>query len=324
LEVELTEYLLDDVAAELGISEPSLVEKDFHVTQILAVLSKFQSEEFELIFAGGTCLSKTVQSLGRMSEDIDFKLIPLNKDYNPTPSRLRAKLREAKHQISDLISQGGYIGEVINAENGNRHVEWEIKYNPILIPVDALRPLIQVETTYCEHFEHHAKQSFGSMVAGVMNYELEVASFTCVDATHTVAEKMLSLLRRIAGVTRDIPWQDDRLVRHVYDIHTLSSNDLIIRSQFITILESVMQWDANRFESKNPEFKQDPIGECRIALKALETEGLYSQNYEDFLGPLVYTEEAETDFKVALSSVSELFNYFVNNQTKIKAIVPVS
>ena len=314
--IDLNEDLLDDIANELGISEPSLVEKDFHVTQILAALSKFQSDDFKLIFAGGTCLSKTVNALGRMSEDIDFKLIPLDKNTDLSQGQLRTKLSKVKKHISKLISNGDYKGNIVVAENGNRHIEWEINYLPLLNPVDALRPIIQVETTYCQYFENHQIKRFGSMVAESMQYQLEVDSFSCVDATHTVAEKLLSLLRRIAGIARGLKWQDDRLVRHVYDIHILSHGDFINRTQFVTILEGVMKWDADRFKLQNPEFANNPIAECEIALDALKADDVYAKNYTDFLGPLVYAQDAETDFNVALSSVYDLFNYFINHQTK--------
>ncbi len=314
--IELTEDLLVDVATELGISEPSLVEKDFHVTQILAVLSKLQSDDFKLIFAGGTCLSKTVSTLGRMSEDIDFKLIPIDKGSGLSQGQLRSKLSKVKKQISKLIGGSGYTAKIIKEENGNRHVEWEIEYLPMLNPAQALRPIIQVETTYCEYFENHQEHSFGSMMANVLPLALEVDSFICVEATYTTAEKLVSLLRRIAGMARELPWHDDRLVRHVYDIHVLNIGGLINRTELVSILEGVISWDAERFKNQHLEFLQDPIAECSIALDALNTNIKFSQNYTEFLGPLVYDQAAETDFKIALSSVTDLFDYFICNQTK--------
>jgi hypothetical protein len=56
--MEVTRELIEDVAAELGINEPSLVEKDFQVVQALSLLPDYHSPSFELVFAGGTCLSK--------------------------------------------------------------------------------------------------------------------------------------------------------------------------------------------------------------------------------------------------------------------------
>ena len=73
--LELTRELVEDVAAVLGINEPSLVEKDFHVVQALSLLAAHHSLNFELVFAGGTCLSKTLFSLQRMSEDVDLKVL---------------------------------------------------------------------------------------------------------------------------------------------------------------------------------------------------------------------------------------------------------
>ncbi len=58
----------------LAIAEYAL-EKDFIVTEVLKALLTVKDENFDLVFCGGTCLSKAYGLLDRISEDIDIKVI---------------------------------------------------------------------------------------------------------------------------------------------------------------------------------------------------------------------------------------------------------
>ena len=55
----------------------SILEKDALVTEVIHTLTKAfeQVPDYELVFCGGTALSKGYQVLDRMSEDVDFKII---------------------------------------------------------------------------------------------------------------------------------------------------------------------------------------------------------------------------------------------------------
>jgi len=313
--VELTEDLLLDVGDAIGIAEHSLVEKDFHVTQILAGLSNFQSDFFFLIFAGGTCLSKTVAELERMSEDIDLKLVPTEAGLKLSGNARRSALRGVKIGISAIIESCGYQYKIIKQENNNQHIEWEVYCENITTQTDALRPNIQVETTYCEQFDEYIDFQFGSLVAYITGSELEVESMPCVSATYTAAEKLVAILRRTAGINRGLPWDDDRLIRHVYDIHVLVVHEVIDYEAIIEIIEGVIEWDGSRFSNKHPEFQDDPLAECDSSLIALSDNPIHAENYANFLNPLVYSTTAEQDFQVALSSVSNLYQYFCKHQT---------
>ncbi|AFY92439.1 nucleotidyl transferase AbiEii/AbiGii toxin family protein [Chamaesiphon minutus] len=61
-----------DVLARKTRADPSFFEKDWYTTQLLDILSKIQDPRFQLVFSGGTSLSKAYQLIKRFSEDIDF------------------------------------------------------------------------------------------------------------------------------------------------------------------------------------------------------------------------------------------------------------
>jgi predicted nucleotidyltransferase component of viral defense system len=70
-----TKTVFAEVAQKIGILHPSLVEKDFFTVKALSICATVKSELFLLVFAGGTCLSKTYKMVERMSEDVDIKII---------------------------------------------------------------------------------------------------------------------------------------------------------------------------------------------------------------------------------------------------------
>ena len=60
-----------------GLSEetnfhPSFFEKDWYTTQVLNALAKVKDPNFQLVFGGGTSLSKAHRLIQRFSEDIDY------------------------------------------------------------------------------------------------------------------------------------------------------------------------------------------------------------------------------------------------------------
>ena len=53
VEYMLDESLVREAAAKLNLS-PKVVEKDYHVTKVLHLLSNIKNEHYDLIFQGGT------------------------------------------------------------------------------------------------------------------------------------------------------------------------------------------------------------------------------------------------------------------------------
>ena len=76
---ELFEQIIIKISEEKGIN-PSIIEKDYYVTIILRELSKRLPN---LVFKGGTSLSKCYDLIKRFSEDIDITV----KEEKPTESQ---------------------------------------------------------------------------------------------------------------------------------------------------------------------------------------------------------------------------------------------
>jgi predicted nucleotidyltransferase component of viral defense system len=309
--MEITREVIEDVAADLGINDPSLVEKDFYVVQALSLLNNYESDYFELIFAGGTCLSKIFPSLQRMSEDVDIKVLLTDQGSELGRSALRSKLRSFKEDIKNIFENNGYVVEQIKARNENHLIELELKYVRIFDVIDALRPNIKLELTVCDYACSYDQREISSLINVVMKTTPEIDAFACIDVIHTAAEKFVSLLRRTAALLRGIDqWSDDALIRHLYDLHIINT-ETQLGSEFIELVNITIAGDGQQFANKHKEFLDTPYEEIESALHALNNDTKYRLHYEKFLGPLVYSQSKPT-FDDGLNTLNHLASIVLN------------
>jgi hypothetical protein len=64
-----------EVQKHFGLPNPALVEKDWYVVKAIAAIAAIDTSPFQLVFNGGTALGRAYRLIGRMSEDIDLKII---------------------------------------------------------------------------------------------------------------------------------------------------------------------------------------------------------------------------------------------------------
>ena len=67
---------LREVQAYFRLPGLGLVEKDLHVVRAIAALAAIDAAPFALVFGGGTALARAHRIIRRMSEDVDFKIVP--------------------------------------------------------------------------------------------------------------------------------------------------------------------------------------------------------------------------------------------------------
>lgn len=79
---------------------PELIEKDYYCSLILNYL--FQDDDTNLVFKGGTCLSKVYSNFYRMSEDLDF-VIPVKPNISKNVRRQLVK--PTKQKLVNLINE---------------------------------------------------------------------------------------------------------------------------------------------------------------------------------------------------------------------------
>ena len=64
---------IQDIAIEMVV-DPSFIEKDFYAVHVLFKIAEIQIPNVEIVFTGGTSLSKAYGLIQRFSEDLDFRI----------------------------------------------------------------------------------------------------------------------------------------------------------------------------------------------------------------------------------------------------------
>ena len=108
---------------------PNLIEKDYYCSLILNIL--FQDDETNLVFKGGTCLSKVYANFYRMSEDLDF-IIPIEPQVS---KNVRKQLIiPVKECLSNLINEYDCfrIDTELTGYNVSKQYIGVISYNSVI------------------------------------------------------------------------------------------------------------------------------------------------------------------------------------------------
>jgi predicted nucleotidyltransferase component of viral defense system len=99
-----------EIQQHFGLPSPALVEKDWHVVKALAAIAAADTKPFRLVFGGGTALSRAHDLIRRMSEDIDLRIVGVEK---PT----RGQLRKLRGTITRALLDAGFAFDPENPEH---------------------------------------------------------------------------------------------------------------------------------------------------------------------------------------------------------------
>jgi hypothetical protein len=255
-----TQRELREVQEHFRLPSIGLVEKDLYVVTATAALAAIDAAPFTLVFGGGTALARAHKIIRRMSEDVDFKIVPLPA-APVSRSGIRRALGKLGDQVTAALHAAGFAFDpkdeaCTRSQNENRYTIWQLPYAadsgrepaPDLIRGEGLRPTIQIEMTYAPLRQTPVTLPVSSFIAEAHGRAPEVAGIPCVSVTETAAEKLVALTRRIAmelaGLSRD---PDPTLVRHIYDLHLMQGH--IDPVQVATLARDIAGADAQEFHN---------------------------------------------------------------------------
>lgn len=257
--------LFEQTAAQRGF-HPAIAEKDFWVCWVLMKL--FDSKELsrQIVFKGGTSLSKVHRLVDRFSEDIDLVLnwevlgfgkegrdpweeLPsttqldrFNRDFNERAGKyIRAIL---VHQVQGLLASCGEVRAEVSPEDSQ---VISIRY-PAAFSLAALRPEVKLE--------------IGPLASWVPSGEYPICSFAAeefpnvfkqthcnviaITAERTFWEKATILHQQAHRQTVMPPGYS----RHYYDLHQLSHSPVAERAlKDLTLLEDVVNFKQRFYRS---------------------------------------------------------------------------
>lgn len=301
--------ILDIRNESLSSLPPGIFEKDLLLTQALRHLASTDSDGVGLVFCGGTCLSKAHRLIDRMSEDVDFKLVVPEGLSRTARSK---RLSQFKKRVVQVFEDAGFHvppGQVV-ARDENSYVGMNLLYESRFPPVASLRPEIKVEFNARPPVLPTAPLPIRSMLAELIADHEADFQIECISVDETLAEKVLSFLRRTAEVRagRNRAQYDDRLVRHLYDVRAIvAHHERLTHLPPVAHFAELVAGDAIQFRHQYPEFEHDPVGQMRGVLQALhmQSDG-FERDYLQFVDELVFGEAVSfTQARSIFSQVAE-------------------
>jgi hypothetical protein len=299
-----------EVQAYFGLPSVALVEKDLQVVRAITAIAAIDATPFTLVFGGGTALARAHKLVRRMSEDVDFKIVP--KAAAPVSRNgLHRALAAVRERTTQALHAAGFAFDAkdetyTKSRNESRYTIWNLPYESESESGagDGLRPTIQIEMTYAPLRRLAVMRDVSSFVAEAHGYGPEISGLPCVGLTETAADKLVALTRRtamdIAGLTRGPT--DPALVRHIYDLHMMLPH--VDADAVSTLAADIAKRDAEEFRNQYPAYAADIAGESAKALTALATDGVYRHRYSAFIEAMVYGERPS--FEEALPTVLSL------------------
>ena len=195
-------------------TSPAIIEKDYYVTMFLEALSKRVTN---LIFKGGTSLSKCHKIINRFSEDIDLTL--------DAKSQTQGQKRNLNHEVIEVCHELGLelVNEADIRSRGDYN-RYEIKY-PIHFEGAGIKQYLLVETVFMiKSFPDEIKTA-SSMIydfwkkigdeAAIEEFEMKPFDIRVQTLERTLIDKVFALCDY--AVTNDVKGYS----RHIYDLHRL-------------------------------------------------------------------------------------------------------
>lgn len=313
---------LEDLSAQglLKSLPVQTAEKDIHITELLKALGDLRvAHNFfadmkrgetarhdtgvQLVFAGGTCLSKAHGLINRMSEDIDIKVVltPPDKPFSKGRGD-RARLRVLHEMLPGLLEQLGFsvLKYADGADNprvrdAHRYYIVAAGYESSYVQLPSLRPELKLELIQRQPLLPCEPRTFGYLYETLAGLKLSApATINCISIAETAAEKVLALLRRCAW-----SWDgherhevDPALVRHVFDVARIADAQKGVLDDARRVFPQLVLADRDEFKGQHPEFDKEPVAVLRRTLSAARSNGELKARYEERLLPLVYDVQA--------------------------------
>jgi predicted nucleotidyltransferase component of viral defense system len=280
--------------------DPVFTEKDWYTQHVLGVIAKFESDEFQPIFSGGTSLSKGYQLIQRFSEDIDFRVRPLKENLTRSyRSNYQDRLVEA---ILASSSDLQLVREVYKRDRST-FLTCQIAYPSQFTGINTVRPHIQVELTFEPPQLKPEIRPLSSLINQFTQQPPEIAGMACLNLAETAADKLAALSWRVASKEPNSDRYDPRIIRHLYDLSYLSSEIIDNPNWSKLSLETI----SNDLKTRD-RMLASQIGSPQELLNQLVDKlgnnSLYREHYRQFVEEFTYGESLS--FDEAIASLSEL------------------
>ena len=319
--ISITENDYEDIldvrreGSMIGRLDPSILEKDVLITQVLGLLQRFNWDEFSIVFCGGTSLSKGYRLIDRMSEDIDFKIV-----VPPclTRSQSRKRLGRLHKGLSQYLNGLEFELNTPAPKNENRYFHFSLGYASRFPKLSALRPGVELDFTANTPRWPSREVEVRSMLSELApGHQESAVIYQALDYKETLVEKVVAFLRRTARWEKENEpnqrrnKEDKRLVRHLYDVQQLLQKQPDIKGEIVDLrilFQDIIETD----QMQDKKFAKNPMQILNQSLNYLsDLSSNFEEFYEDFVNQLVWGQAV--DFIQAREAFNEVVCQLLNN-----------
>lgn len=269
--------------SEMSGSTEEFVEKDYYFTMFLYLLAE---QVPEVVFKGGTSLSKCHKVIKRFSEDIDIAFCDIvsqgkRKKIKECVTESATRLGMVIPNLEEIKSRRDYNKYILQYESVIEgaglivlpQIVLETSYTTPAFPTVAL----PVETIIEEYLVKSATSDFFATY-GLASFEMQVQSLE-----RTLADKIFAICDYY------ILGKSTRYSRHLYDIHKLMSK-VELNEEFRELVKAVR---LARTSKENCPSAKDGVDVPKL-IQAIIDESYFKSDYEELTSKILY-EQIEYD-----------------------------
>ena len=273
---ETFEQVILRVAEDKKIA-PEIIEKDYYVTLFLKRINELQPN---LIFKGGTSLSKCYKLINRFSEDIDLNI---ETETKPT----EGQRKNLKANIVSVIDEFGFTLSNPDKIHSRRDYNKYIIDYPTVFSADYLKEYLVVETAVyikaypCKEmpatsiiYDYLKENGYNNLIE---EYNLEPFNVNVQAAERTLIDKLYAL--------GDYYLSDSvqEHSRHIYDIYKLL--DIVeLNDDLRNLAKAVF---AERKGHVQCHSAKDDIDMNKLLQEIIDNEA-YKKDYQDITEKIVF------------------------------------
>ena len=291
---ETFEQIILKVSEDSGI-EASIIEKDYYVTLFLKKIVEIQPN---IIFKGGTSLSKCYKVINRFSEDIDLNV---ETDNKPT----EGQRKELKKNIVSIINDFGFTLDNADSIKSRRDYNRYIVDYPSVFESDFLKEHLIIETVVniraypCERmqatsfiYDYLNNNGYTNLIE---KYQLEPYELNVQTADRTLIDKLFALGDYyISGEVQEHS-------RHIYDVYKLMD--------IVTLNEDMKQLASKVYEERKPHTQcrsaKDDV-DMNVLLQEIIDKDIYKKDYEDITSKMLFED---VSYNTAITTLQKIVDY---------------
>lgn len=270
------------------------IEKDYWITKILQQLSRTPQSN-NIVWKGGTSLSKGYGLIDRFSSDIDVAVLAEGMNGN----QIKTLISKVNKEMTKGIPETNMPGKT---SKGSRYRKTYHSYKSTLTENDPRMQLLgnyviveinsfanpfpyvrlKIESFITQFLRETGKEKL------IEKWDMAPFELNILDKRRTVCEKMVSLLR-FSFSTQPVEGLKEK-IRHFYDLHALSNDKecrTYINSDFVSDLKELWKHDQSIFYT--PEgWQGHEIEDAPLIKDFPQLWKELSAHYSDELGQLAY------------------------------------